>query len=55
MWQLERALVSKLLADGPQPEHVLRALDVFVPPFCQRYNSEPKVGAWSAFDAHAAA
>lgn len=51
MWQLERALVSKLLVDGPQHEHALRALGVFVPPFWLQHNSEPKVGACLGFDA----
>lgn len=44
-WQMERALVSKLLADGPQPEPVLRAMDIFIPPFFYKFEYESKVGA----------
>jgi len=45
VWQMERALVSKLLADGPQPLLTLQCMDLFIPPFLSKFKNESKVGA----------
>lgn len=37
--------MSKLLADGPQPEPVLHAMDIYIPPFFYKFEYESKVGA----------
>ncbi len=46
VWQMERAIVSKLLADGPQPLQALQSMDLFIPPFLTKFQCDSKVGAF---------
>ncbi|PRW59167.1 hypothetical protein C2E21_2305 [Chlorella sorokiniana] len=49
VWQMECAMVSKLVAEGPQPLRALQCMELAIPPFLSKYKTEPKEAVLSRF------